>query len=79
MAYLIPKRAKKPRVYLDMTVAARAAVDDLMERSGAVSISALMRTALAVYDRVVEAEARGARLVIREADGKDRELVIVSG
>lgn len=68
---------ERTRLHLEVPAAVRARVERLRDATGADGITDVIRRALAVYDAVVTAQAAGAKVLLREADGSEREMMIV--
>lgn len=68
------KHKKKVRVQFDFHPAALARLDDLTSRVGASSRAETLRRAVALYDRLVEAEDLGQELVLRTKQGHERTI-----
>lgn len=76
--FSVPDRgSKRPRLSVDLDPESKGLIDSLVERSGSLTISELIRRALALYFIVVEHRARGGKLVFRHSDGRDETLMIL--
>jgi hypothetical protein len=68
----------KVRLSLELPERVRERLDELQHTAEADSITEVIRRALAVYDTIVtERVSAGATVVLRYADGHERELLIV--
>ena len=68
----------RKRLHLEVPAAVRDRVERLCASTGADGITDVIRRALAVYDAVVTAQnTNGCKIIVREADGTERELLIV--
>jgi hypothetical protein len=50
---------------------------DIVQRSGAASLTEVIRHALALYDLVLEHNADNGKLVLRHKDGREEVLRII--
>lgn len=62
------------RLQLDFTAAAAARLDQLVETTEASSRAEVMRWALFLAEEAVNAQASGGSLVVRDAEGREREI-----
>jgi predicted CopG family antitoxin len=60
-----------------MSEEVRERLESLREKTDADSLSEVIRRALAVYDFLWSEREKGARLVARGADNKERDLVLL--
>ena len=73
-------RSKKPlkyRVSLDFPMQVKTILEDIRAQTGASSVTEVIKRALAVYKAIVEIQAAGETIRVRDADGEERQLVIV--
>jgi len=64
------------RFNLTMTQAVRKRLGAIAESKG-VTMTEISQRSLAIYEHVWKAENRGATVIIKEADGTERELLIL--
>ena len=67
----------KARVQFDVSKKSLDKLDELVEALGAGTRAEVIRRALTVFTELLNAEQRGAALVIREANGKEKELLTI--
>lgn len=67
----------KARVQFDFSKKSLDKLDDLVEALGAGTRAEVIRRALTVFTELLNAEQRGATLVIREVNGKEKELLTI--
>ena len=67
----------KARVQFDFSKKSLDKLDDLVDALGAGTRAEVIRRALTVFTELLNAEQRGATLVIREANGKEKELLTI--
>jgi hypothetical protein len=60
-----------------MSEEVRQRLESLREKTDADSLSEVIRRALAVYEFLWSEREKGTRLVARDADNKDRDLVLL--
>jgi hypothetical protein len=60
-----------------MSEEVRHRLESLREKTDADSLTEVVRKALAVYDFLWAEREKGAKLLVRGADDKDRELVLL--
>lgn len=65
------------RLRLEVSPAVRARIEALVEVSGAGSTVEVLRRALAAYDAVVQTEAEGGRVWLRDQHGNLRPLEVI--
>ena len=70
-------RGEKRRLNLEMSEEVRQKLESLREKTDADSLSEVVRRALAVYDFLWSERERGTKLLVRGADDKDRELLLL--
>jgi hypothetical protein len=70
-------RGGKTRLNLEMSEEVRQRLESLREKTDADSLSEVIRRALAVYDFLWSEREKGTRLMARDADNKDRDLVLL--
>jgi hypothetical protein len=55
----------------------RERLEELRDRTGAESITEVVRRAVALYDTLLsESDVKGTRLVLRDAKGNERDLLM---
>ena len=64
------------RLNLDMPQTVRVRLESMSVRAD-VSMSEVIRRALATYDAMLDAQDRGGEVIIRESDGAERGLILV--
>lgn len=64
------------RLTIEVTKPVRDRLGRLKAMSGARSTAEVIRRALASYEALLEAKERGEPILVREADGTERELLI---
>lgn len=67
----------KARVQFDVSKKSLEKLDQLVEALGAGTRAEVIRRALTVFTELLNAEQRGATLVIRDANGKEKELLTI--
>lgn len=67
----------KVRLNLEVPERVRARIEALQSMTESDSMTEVIRRALALYDVVVEARSNGQTLLIRDADGTTREMVVL--
>ena len=72
-----PSRAKKYRVSLDFPIQVKDTLEEIRDRTGATSVTEVIKRALAVYKVISEILAEGETIRVRGKDGEERQLVIV--
>jgi hypothetical protein len=74
-------RPKRPtparRLNLEIPDAQNQRLETLKEKTEAASLTQVIQRALAVYDLVITEKFRGSTVIIRDAEGKDRELILM--
>ncbi len=74
----IARKNAKVRLNMDLPESLRLRLENLREQTEADSLSEVMRRALAVYDLLWQEKSKGAAtLIIKDQDGKERELVLL--
>lgn len=73
----IARNGAKVRLNLDMPEALRLKLENLREQTDAESLSEVIRRSLAVYDFLWQEKSKGATTIIKDEDGKERELVLL--
>lgn len=69
------KSENKVRVQFDFSKKSLSKLDELVEALGAGTRAEVIRRALTIFTELLNAEQRGAALVLREANGKEKELL----
>ena len=74
----MPKQAKEERTRLTLSVPQRTRdrLETLQERTGAESMTAVIGRALAVYEALIDAKAKGGKIIVRQKNS-ERELLLV--
>ena len=67
---------KKTRLNLEVPKS-RDQLDDLIARSGASSLTEVIRRALAIYDLVLEHSAEEGKIVLRHKDGREEVIRLI--
>ena len=70
----LPKRVPKTRLSLEMPNPVRENLLELRDRTNAQSLAEVIRRALSVYDFVVRETKDGGSIVVRRANGDEREI-----
>lgn len=65
------------RLNLELESSVRDRLETLQERSGAATMTEVIRRALAVYEVVLQASEDGERVVVQSREGKERQLVLL--
>lgn len=66
--------AKKTRLNLQVSEDVKALLEDLTKKSGASSLTEVIRRALAYYDVLVEHNNEGGQVVFRHKDGTEERV-----
>lgn len=77
-----PKPGPEPepiraRLSLDLDSNTKAEIEALQVRTGASTITSLIRKSIALYDVVHKHRATGGTLIFRHADGREERLIIL--
>jgi hypothetical protein len=67
----------RARVNLDLDSKVKSRIENLRERSGATTLSEVVRRALVLYDVVLENYSKGGMLVFINDDGSEERVHIV--
>lgn len=59
-----------------MSVAVRDSLEQLRDETNADTLTEVIRRALALYEFAWKARKKGAKLVLHEVDGSERDLVV---
>jgi hypothetical protein len=70
-------REKKARLNLEVSPSTKILLDALKTRTEAVSIIEVIRRSLRAYAWLLDAQDRGALVIVREPDGTEREIVLI--
>lgn len=74
-------RPKRPtpvrRLNLEIPEAQNQRLETLKEKTEATSLTQVIQKALAVYDLVMAEKLKGSTVIIRDAEGRDRELILM--
>lgn len=65
---------EKTRLSLEVPKKTRDQIDDLVTRSGASSLTEVIRRALALYDLVLEHKDEEGTVVLRHKDGREEVI-----
>jgi hypothetical protein len=65
------------RLNLELPEAQNQRLETLREKTEAASLTQVIQRALAVYDLVMSEKFKGSTVIIRDAEGKDRELILM--
>jgi len=65
------------RLNLELPEAQSQRLETLREKTDAASLTQVIQKALAVYDLVIAEKLRGSTVIIRDVEGKDRELILM--
>lgn len=68
------KESARARLSLDLDPRSKAQLESLRQRTGATSLTEVIKKALALYDLVDEHTANGGALIFRNADGTEERL-----
>ena len=71
------KKLKTARLNLRMTPEQQAKLEKLMEVTDAASMTDTVRRALAVYEHLWKAKTKKQRIIIRDKDGHDTDLMLL--
>ena len=71
------KKLKTARLNLRMTPEQQAKLEKLMEVTDAASMTDTVRRALAVYEHLWIAKKKKQRIIIRDKDGHDTDLMLL--
>lgn len=72
-----PSLKDRARLNLKMSEAVRLQMESLQQRTGADSLTEVIRRSLAYHDLIQSAKESGASVLIRYPDGTEKEIVIV--
>jgi hypothetical protein len=67
----------KIRLNLDFSEVVKAQIEDIRDRTDAASMSEVLRRALSLYDAVLAAQGQGSAVIIRDAEGVERHILLV--
>jgi hypothetical protein len=68
---------EKTRLSLEVPKKTRDQINDLVGRSGASSLTEVVRRALALYDLVLEHEHEDGKIVLRHKDGREEVIRLI--
>ena len=68
---------RKARLTIEVPAKTRDQLTDIVERSGASSLTEVIRRALALYDLILEHNADDGKLVLRHKNGREEVLRII--
>jgi hypothetical protein len=77
MSQTLVQPATRARLSLDLDLVAKSEIENLRKRTGATSITELIRKSVALYDIVSDHKAAGGSLIFRHSDGREERLVIL--
>jgi hypothetical protein len=70
-------KAEKIRLNLELSAPVRKRLEELRARTGAQSVTEVIRRSLALYDTILAVSADGkTRLVLKDADGSERQIIV---
>lgn len=72
------KSESRVRLSLETSKQVRDRLEVLRVRTGADSLTEVVRRAVAVYDALLTRTANGAKVVLRQSDGSEQELLLSS-
>jgi hypothetical protein len=73
----IAKTTKSRRLNLETSEPVRERLEHLRERTDADSLAEVIRRALAVYDFLWSEREKGGRIVVKDDQGGEREVVLL--
>lgn len=73
------KAAKTVRLNFQVAVAVRDRLETLRQRSGADTLTEVVRRALATYELLLDHYSTGGTLIVRDAKGAEKELLLPEG
>ena len=68
---------ERVRITLAVSPTIKDRLDDLQDRTEAESMTETFRRALAIYEAMVDAKERGAKVIVKEKNGRTRDLLIL--
>ena len=71
------RRHETVRVSLRLSKEAKARLDDVSERTEAGSPTEVVRRALALYDALLDQKEQGRKVILRDDDGTEREVMLL--
>ena len=72
-----PAKRNKVRLTLEFDQDIRAIMEDLKERSGAASVTEVIRKALAVYNHHLDHQSNDGVVLLKHSDGSVERLTII--
>lgn len=73
----IARKNAKVRMNMDLPESLRLRLEALREQTDADSLSEVIRRALAVYDFLWQEKAKGSATMVKDKEGKERELLLL--
>jgi hypothetical protein len=73
----VSSEARKARLTIEVPAKTRDQLTDIVQRSGASSLTEVIRRALALYDLILEHNSDDGKLVLRHKDGREEVLRII--
>jgi hypothetical protein len=73
----VSSEVRKARLTIEVPAKTRDQLTDIVERSGASSLTEVIRRALALYDLILEHNADDGKLVLRHKNGREEVLRII--
>lgn len=70
------QKQDKHRVQFDFAPEALERLDDLVTQTGAASRAELVRRALALFEKALQAKHSGEELLFRDADGAEQRILL---
>ncbi len=70
---------KRTRMSIEVSERVRALIEELGAETDAESMTEVIRRALYLYALATRAKATGRALIIRDADGTEREVILLAG
>lgn len=70
----VGREAARARLSLDLDLRSKNQIESLRLRTGATSLTEVIKKALALYDLVQEHTDNGGALILRNADGTEERL-----
>lgn len=73
----MPRNRKKSRLNLETSTSVVDRIVRLKERTGIKSKTGVIVKATEVYEKIVRAKKRGEKLILRDAQGKEVEIIVI--
>lgn len=68
---------RRPRITLEVPVSCRDRMDRVKQRISAPTRTATIIQSILLMERIANAMASGGKLLIRDPDGKEREILVI--